>query len=128
VKDALKKRGIRAGRRIVTSRDTGLDAVRQDLQRTRLPKGFQQWQLPVALGPDRNILVFMTVGAPDAMLPSHSHRADLFRIVISGSVLYKDKVLTSGDWMLVPCGEPYELRFGPMGGTVCHHYIPCAPS
>lgn len=122
VKDALKKRGVRGGRRVLTSRDKGLDTVRNDLKRDRMPKGFQQWQLPVALGPDQNVLGFVTVGAPDAVLPAHSHRVDLFRVVISGSVHYKGQELTAGDWMTVPRGTQYELKAGPHGFIIWHWY------
>ncbi len=122
VKDALNRHGVKSGRRIVTSRDKGQDAVHRDLVRTRVPKGFQQWQLPVALGPDQNILAFMTHGAPDAVLPSHSHDVDLFRIVVSGSVRYKDQELTAGDWMVVPSGIAYQLTAGPVGVLICHWY------
>lgn len=127
VKDALKRHGVRSSRRIVTSRDAGQDAVHKDLVRAKMPKGFQQWQLPVALGPDQNILAFMTHGAPDAVLPSHSHDVDLFRIVVSGSVRYKDQELTAGDWMVVPSGSTYELTAGPVGVLIFHWYWRVGP-
>lgn len=124
VKDALKKGGVKGGRRVVTSRDEGQAEVRNDLKRTRLPKGFQQWQLPVALGPDQNIFFFRTVGAPGAVLPEHAHKVDLLRFIISGSAYYKGRELTAGDWMFVPAGTPYGLMVGPNGVDVCHGYFP----
>ena len=122
VKDALKKAGVRGGSRIVTSRDKGLDATRADLKRTRMPKGFQQWQLPVALGPEKNVLAFMTVAEPDAELPEHSHGVELFRVIVSGSVFYKDIELTTGHWMHVPKDASYALKAGPTGAIICHVY------
>ncbi len=123
VKDALKKHGVKSGRRIATSRDKGQDAVHRELARAKAPKGFQQWQLPVVLGPGQNILAFMTHGAPDAVLPSHSHDVELFRVVVSGSVRYKDQELTAGDWMHVPSGMAYQLTAGPAGVLIFHWYL-----
>lgn len=122
VNDALKKRRVRAGQGIRTSRDTGIAAVRGDLKRASMPDGFQQWQVPVALGPNQDVLAFMTVGAPDAELPEHSHKIDLFRVIISGSVFYKGKELHAGDWMSVKAGEKYGLKAGPSGVHICHIY------
>ena len=124
VKDALKKNAVRGGRRIVTSRDQGQAEVRNDLKRTRAPKGFQQWQLPVALGPDQNIFFFRSIGAPGAVVPEHAHKVDLLRFVVSGSASYKDKELTAGDWMFVPAGVAYGLTVGPNGTDVFHGYFP----
>jgi quercetin dioxygenase-like cupin family protein len=124
VKDALKKSGVKGGRRVVTSRDQGQAEVRNDLKRIRSPKGFQQWQLPVALGPNQNIFFFRTVGAPGAVLPEHTHKVDLLRFVISGSATYKGQELTAGDWMFVPAGVPYGLTVGPNGIDVFHGYFP----
>jgi quercetin dioxygenase-like cupin family protein len=124
VKDALRKGGVRGGRRILTSRDAGMDSLRADLQRGKMPKGFQSWQLPVVLGPDQNMFAFMSVGAPGAEVPEHSHSLDLFRVIISGSVFYKGKELTAGDWMFVPGGSSYGLKAGQHGVVSFHKYAP----
>jgi quercetin dioxygenase-like cupin family protein len=127
VRNALKKAGVRGGRQILTSRDKGIAETRDDLKRTRAPKGFQQWQLPVVLGRDRDIMVFKTVAAPDAVLPAHSHKVDLFRVVISGSAFYRGQELTAGDWMFVPSGATYELTAGPGGFIILHGYCLTGP-
>jgi quercetin dioxygenase-like cupin family protein len=121
VKEALKKHGIEA-RPVVTSRDEGIDKVRQELKRTHLPPGFEQWQLPVALGPNQDAVAFVTVGLPGAEIPEHSHKCDLFRIVVSGSVYHEDKELTAGDWMYVKEGAPYKLTAGGFGCIIFHMY------
>lgn len=122
INDALKKRRVRAGQGIRTSRDTGIAAVRGDLKRTTMPTGFQQWQLPVALGPDQDVLAFVTAVEPDAELPEHSHKVDLFRVIIHGSVFHKGKELTAGHWMSVKKGEKYGLKAGPTGCYMLHMY------
>jgi len=122
VKDALKKAGAKGGRRISTSQDPGMDAAARDLQRARMPKGFQSWQLPVTFGPDQSELAFITVGAPGAEVPEHAHRGEVFRVVISGSVHYKDLVLTAGHWMHVPPGISYGFTAGPLGCIIWHRF------
>ena len=122
VKDALKKRGVRGGRRIVTSMDKGVDETREDLQRTKMHRGWRSWQIPIVLGPYDTVLEFLSVGEPGATVPDHSHEADLFRWVIAGSIIYRDFVLTAGHWMYVPKGLSYRLQAGPHGATVAHAY------
>jgi len=62
VMDALEKHGVRPRGGVLTSQDRGVEATRDDLRRTHMPAGFRQFQLPVVLGPYKNILVFMTEG------------------------------------------------------------------
>jgi quercetin dioxygenase-like cupin family protein len=121
IKDALQKHGLELGRGIVTSRDKDIDRVRTELRRAEMPRGFQQWQLPVALGPDKNVLAFMTVAEPDAELPHHSHDVELFRVIVSGTAYYKDLELKAGDWMVVPKGESYSLKAASNPGYVSYH-------
>jgi len=125
VLDALKKAGVKTEGRIVTSRDKGMAELRTQLARENPPKGFKQWQLPVVLeGP---ALVFMTVAKKGAKLPDHSHKATLFRVIISGSVRANGKLLKAGDWMLVPAGQTYSLAVGESGVIILHAYIPWPP-
>jgi hypothetical protein len=121
-KDALKKAGVRGGRRIVTSQDPGMDAAIRDLPRPRMPKGFQSWQLPVGLGADHPEIHFVTVGAPGAVVPKHAHPGEVFRIVISGSIHHNGKTLTAGHWMHVPADVSYDYTAGPLGCIVYHKY------
>lgn len=114
VLNALQKNGVRYGNRVVTSRDRGMTAVRKDLRRTPMPDGVQQWQLPVVLGAAGDVLWFISEYEPGAKVPSHSHNHVVFRIVLQGSVKYRDVTLKAGDWMLVPPGQPYALQAGPL--------------
>ena len=122
VMQALKKHGVAPRRGVLTSRERGVEDTREDLRRTHMPPGFEQWQLPVALGPDKNVLAFMTKAEPNAEIPEHSHRVELFRVVVSGSVFYGDQELTAGDWMSVQAGSSYGLRAGRDGCVICHMY------
>jgi len=115
--DVLRKRGIRAANHITTSRDTGMAAARNDLKRTGMPAGVEQWQLPVSL-PLENVLVFISRMKPGAVVPVHAHRVWVFRVIIAGSLKYGNKTLKPGDWMLVPPGEEYSIKAGSDGCTV----------
>jgi hypothetical protein len=96
----------------------------EDLRRTTLPQGFEQWQLPIILGGgDRPVMSFITVGQPNAALPPHAHKNDrLLRIVLSGSIIYKKLELTVGDWMHVPTGHSYSFTAGRLGCVIMHMY------
>lgn len=120
VEAALK----RLGGGIVTSRDEGLNDVLFSLKRdANLPPGFDQWQLPVKLGGDgKSTLFFLSVVQPGAIVPTHSHARDLFRLVVSGSIILGDgRVLQAGDWMYVPAKTPYSFRGGVNPGAVVYH-------
>ena len=122
VMDALEKHGVRPRGGVLTSQDRGVEATRDDLRRTHMPAGFRQFQLPVVLGPDKNVLGFMTEGEPNSEIPEHSHGVELFRVVISGSVLYGDQELKAGDWMSVEAGSPYGFKSGDEGCIIFHMY------
>lgn len=122
-KAALKKAGVKGGRRIVTSQDPGMDEAIRSLPRARMPKGFESWQIPFPLGADEDI-GFMTVGAAGAVVPEHAHPGEVFRMVISGSIHFKGKTLTAGHWMYVPSDIPYGYTSGPLGCVLFHKYRP----
>jgi len=124
VNDALKKLGVKLGDKIVTSRDKDMQELVNVLRRETMPDGFEQWQLPIVLGGgNRPVMSFITVGNANAEVPQHRHRDDcLFRIVISGSLHFRDLELFPGDWMYVPTGQPYAFRAGKLGVVVMHVY------
>jgi quercetin dioxygenase-like cupin family protein len=92
-------------------------AARNDLKRTGMPAGVEQWQLPVTL-PLENVLVFISRLKPGATVPLHAHNVWVFRVIISGSLVYGRKTLKAGDWMLVPPGEEYAFTAGKDGCTI----------
>ena|SRR5438034_443207 len=124
VKNALKEMKIKLGDSIVTSKDPLMIKLMEKLRRTTLPEGFQQWQLPIILGGDnRPVMSFITFGEPHAEIPHHSHKNDsLLRFVLSGTIIYKDQELTTGDWMYVPTGLPYSFKAGQYGCITMHVY------
>ena len=121
IKEALKRHDVGIEGRVVTSRDPRVDLVRLDLRRERSPEGFDQWQLPVY--GDGPAFVFITSASPGAIVPEHSHKRDLFRMVISGSIIVNGVELKPGDWMYVPKGVRYSYTaaFNP-GAITLHIY------
>lgn len=126
IREALKRHRIKTDEsRVITSRDPGMDEVRFHLRRENMPPGYEQWQLPVKLTGET--FFFLTVGQPGAVVPTHSHKRDLFRIVVWGSVIYNGIELKQGDWMFVPAGVEYSLSTAmnpssPAGAMTWHCY------
>ena len=122
IKAAITKRGGKVNdRRVTTSRDAGIDDLRFDLRRPDMPPGFQSWQLPFTL--DGPVFFFVTVAEPGAVVPTHVHKRDLFRVVVSGSLTTNGVELKSGDWMFVPKGVPYSYSAALNPGVItCHCY------
>jgi quercetin dioxygenase-like cupin family protein len=124
-KDALKKHGVETEGRIITSRDKGMDRVHAELKRGDMPDGVEQRQVPVALGRGADVLAFVTEVAPNAEIPEHDHRgAEIFRLILKGSLRTGNTELHAGDWMLVPAGKAYGLKAGDVGCTIWHWYFP----
>jgi gentisate 1,2-dioxygenase len=124
IREVLRKHGFELGQ-ILTSQDKGMEQVINELERSRMPPGLRQWQLPVAID---GAFAFRTVAEPEAVVPEHSHRANLFRLVVSGTVTYRDVELNSGDWMLVPKGQSYSLRATSKPGFSTQHMYWSPPS
>lgn len=119
IREALRRHNFTTEGRVVTSRDPGMDLIRLDLRRERSPAGFEQWQLPVfGEGP---AFPFLTSASPGAVVPEHSHKRDLFRIVISGSIIVNGVELKPGDWMYVPKGVPYSYSAAFNPGAISLH-------
>ena len=120
VRAALKKHGSNVKDRVVTSRDPGMDEARHELSRADMPSGFRQWQLPLLLE-NCPVFFFLTVAEPGAVVPSHSHKRDLFRVVLSGSIITNGQELKLGDWMFVPSGIPYSYSAAHNPGAITMH-------
>ncbi|SRR6266851_2156268 len=106
--DAALKRHNLSIDQILTSRDPGMDMVRYELRRERMPVGWIAWQIPAYL---RSKLThfFIQTALPGAILPAHAHEAAQFRLIISGGVLYNGIEFLSGDWIYTPKGASYSL-------------------
>lgn len=120
IKDALAKHGKKLGK-IYTSKDQDMDTIRKELEHTNAAPGFKQFQLPVALGPNQDVLAFMTIAEPGAVVPSHAHKVDVFRVIVSGSAFFNGVELKAGDWMVIPAGESYTLRAADNPGYISYH-------
>lgn len=124
VKNALKEAGLDGDNEIITSRHPKALNLREKLRREGvLPPEFDQWQLPVTLKTG-NLMVMLTVGHPNAKLPTHNHPNDAaFRVVAQGSLFYEGQELTVCDWMYVPKGMTYTYTVGPLGVvTICVYH------
>lgn len=108
---------------ILTSRDARMDHARHDLRRQNMPPGWETWQIPAYLV-DKPTFFFLSACAPGAVLPTHSHTVNQFRIVLSGGLIHNGVELRSGDWMYIPKGEEYSLSasLNPGGCTVFYCY------
>jgi len=121
LEDHRKKHGEMSG--VVTSRDAGMNDLLYDLRREDMPPDVEQWQLPVKLeGP--GVLFFLTVVQPGGIVPTHKHERDLYRIVLSGSIILDDgRELKAADWMFVPAGVEYSFRAAMSpAAIICHCY------
>lgn len=117
VKQALNNHGVDS-KKIYTSKDQGVIDALNDLGRS-LPNGFQQNMVPVVL--HNRVLVFTTTGPAGATIPQHSHNADLFRVITSGTAIYNGIYLSAGDWMFVPANQAYELEASSNPGYSGYH-------
>ena len=121
---AIKKTGARLGGKIVTSRDSNMPKLKQALKVTNVPKGFQKYQLPVALRCQSQM--FVTIAEPGIKTPRHAHKeGDGIRFIAGGSIIHEGKELTAGDWMFIPAGVPYSFEVGPQGALMCYCYCCC---
>jgi len=94
------------------------------LEVKNVPPGFKKWQLPVALRCESQM--FITFAPPNSKVPRHSHdEGPGIRFIMTGSILYKGKELTSGDWMYLPAGAEYEYQVGNLGAVMCYCYCCC---
>ncbi len=120
---ATKKAGLRVGNKIITSRDRNAIKAVNLLAVDNVPGGFKKWQLPFVM--DRSQL-FISIGSPDADVPTHSHdEGDGIRFIMSGSIYYDGKELSAGDWMFIPKGAKYKMKVGPLGASMCYCYCCC---
>lgn len=124
VREALKEIGLDITKEIFTSRDEAVVSMLERLKINVMPLGFEQYQLPILM-PSKDTMYFITIGKPNALFPTHQHsRDDGFRVIISGSIIYKGLELNSGDWIYVPQGASYSFKVGPSGCTIFHGYGP----
>lgn len=129
IKEAVANVELFRAKRIVTSRDAGVDKVLDSLRVKSVPTGFAKFQLPVYFEGGPGAQFFLSIGAPDTDVPRHSHdEGDGLRFVVSGSILHEGKELREGDWMFIPKGTPYTAKIGKHGATLFYCYqCCCAP-
>jgi len=109
--------------KISTSQDADLKDLLDSLAVTNIPDNFQKWQLPFYF--DR-AQFYISVGNPGSIVPEHSHNdGDGIRYIVSGSIEYNGKSLTTGDWMYIPKGIKYSFSVGKLGVTMCYCYQCC---
>jgi hypothetical protein len=108
---------------IITSKDPIADKLKKALPIRNVPEGFEKWQLPFVF--DKG-LFFVTYAKAGTKAPEHSHdEGDGIRFIVSGSIKYKERELTAGDWMFIPAGVPYSFSVGDLGAIMCYCYCCC---
>jgi hypothetical protein len=117
---ALRKHRIVIKDRVITSRDKGMDDLRYELRRLGMPPGIEQWQLPFVF--EGTTFAFLTVSDPGAVVPSHKHKRNLFRIVLSGSIITDGIELKTADWMYVPKNVEYSYHAAFNPGAITLHF------
>lgn len=127
IKDALRKRGIDTANRVITSQDEDIRAVERDLAGVQQPAGVRRSQMPITLGEGEDVLCFETQMNADASVPEHQHGHSVFRVVISGSLLFRGKTLGPGEWIVVPAGQDYSVAAGPEGCVMFYAHWPWPP-
>jgi hypothetical protein len=124
IRQVTRRIGLNVDRGVVTSRDRQMPKALEALRVTNVPAGFQKWQLPVALRCESQM--FITVAQPGARAGNHSHKEGAgIRFIAGGSIVYKGKELTAGDWMYIPAGARYSFEVGPYGAIMCYCYCCC---
>jgi hypothetical protein len=120
----IKEAGFDFKSKITTSRDAAANEATRKLMVSNVPGGFKKFQLPLYM--DKPSQLFVSIGAPDAEVPEHSHdEGDGIRYIVSGSIIYNGQELTAGDWMFIPAGMKYSLRVGPRGAHMFYCYQCC---
>jgi len=119
-----KAAGLDIEQGITTSQDPGVKKVLKSLEVSNIPTGFVKVQLPVAF--DGPTTTYMSFGAARTKVPLHSHDEGAgIRVIMFGSIKYKGRKLTAGDWMYIPKGVPYEFEVGNMGVGMFYCYACC---
>lgn len=123
VREALAKVGVELGDEIISSRDPHIAEVQQELGGLLMPVGIDKAQIPIVLDADRPVYLFITVGAPNAVVPMHVHQDDrIWRIILAGSIIHDGIELTQGDWFYVPRKKGYGYTVGKLGCILLHTY------
>lgn len=123
IRSAAQRVGLRPNR-VVTSQDHQALEAQRLLMMTDVPGGFTKWLLPVYLDKPSQLLV--TLAAPNAEVPEHSHNEGPgIRLIAGGSIIYNGRELTPGDWMYIPAGAKYSFKVGPLGATMWYCYCCC---
>jgi hypothetical protein len=122
-RQALKNAGVEIGSEIISSKDEKIMAAQDELKGLNMPDGIDKWQLPVVVGGSRPVYFFITVGTPNAVVPAHVHDDDnIWRLIVSGSIIFRDVELKQGDWLYIPKGKGYTYTVGAMGCIILHTY------
>ena len=117
----LRERGIGPG--ALTCFDPLAEKAEELLPvETPFGSGIRKWQLPIDMMPIR---VMKTIFPPNSVVKSHVHPMHSdespgggLRIIVAGSIIYKDKKYGPGDWFFAVNGEPYEFKTDPHKQTV----------
>lgn len=109
---------------IITSLDLPDIWRTKELAVSNVPGGFNKIILPFFT--DGPATFYISSAGPYVEVPRHSHdEGPGIRVIMSGSITYKDRELEAGGWMYLKAGAPYEFKVGPRGVSMFYCYQCC---
>ena len=131
--DEIRERGVPLDENeVITSLDSHVEAAKQALkvEVSEGPlEGVTKWQLPIPKSEYQEVMQ-RTSFAPNVEIGVHSHprrgESAAFRMILKGSIIFRDKEFKAGDWFYIPPEVEYSFKSGPAGAEVLHTYhAPC---
>lgn len=124
IQQATKAAKLDLDQDIITSQDPVVKKVLNSLEVSNIPAGFVKVQLPVAF--DGPTTTYMSFGAAKTKVPEHSHDEGAgIRVIMFGSIKFRGRKLTAGDWMYIPKGKRYAFEIDNMGVGMFYCYQCC---
>jgi len=131
--DEIRLRGIAVNEEeVITSFDSAAQKAKELLRvevAEKLSEGVTKWQLPIPKGAHQEV-VQRTNFAPNTEIAPHSHphrgESAAFRIIIKGSIIFRENEYKTGDWFYIPPKTKYSFKAGAEGAEILHTYhAPC---
>lgn len=124
--DEIRQRGF-SSNRVLTSFDEDAKRATRELQiGAPFAKNIRKWQLPIDL---QNFHMVTTVFPPNTVVEEHVHpaldstaKSGGYRIVVTGSIIFKGVTFMPGDWFFIPNGVPYSFATDPIEETTENYW------
>ena len=121
----LAKNRLDLNRSVITSRDKFSQSVRRKLKIKKVPDGFVKWRLPFFLQCE-GVNFYISSANPHTKVNTHSHDlGPTIRFILEGSIIFRKKEYTTGDWIYLPPGKEYSFQSGSLGASFILGYCCC---